>query len=99
MVGGDSVWHNGVPTFLPPKIPAKPGKGGLSFPSQAVSLTPSGQYDTNKAKLEISLPFQDMTRFQHTRIPNNVTHSHRFPLTSLSEILHAFTHLSRKSER
>jgi hypothetical protein len=33
-------------------FPFKPGKDGLPFPSQAVVLTPSGQYETNKAKLE-----------------------------------------------
>jgi hypothetical protein len=30
-------------------FPAKPGKDGLPFPSQAVLLTPSRQYDTSEA--------------------------------------------------
>ena len=73
----------GVPTFLPPIfpakdlsqailasfLPAKPGKDGLPFPSQAVSLTPSRQYDTNKAKLERPLPCLDMIRSRPTLTP------------------------------
>src|SRR5205823_14760341 len=78
-------------------FPVKPGKDGLPFPSQAVVLTPSGQYDTNKAKLERPLPCLDMTRFQRTSTRNSVTPSHRFPLTSLNATLHAITRLLRKS--
>ena len=59
-------------------LPAKPGKDGLPFPSQAVSLTSSGQYDTNKAKLEIPL-----TVPRYDKIPTYLNPEQRHDLTQI----------------